>query len=189
MYNFLYAGGLHFKRYETLNLLAKSIAKYNLNTKGKKAILKIYSGSEPSRDIKRYLNIKGASMFCGSLTPQELKVELNRCDIPVHVESFDRKCIESTRLSISTKIPEYLSLGKPVLAIGPSEVASMKYLEECAFCITNSDIIYEELMKFLADNKLKENLSNEALNKFNKNHNTDIYVKVMREHMQRLINN
>jgi len=168
----VYAGGLHYKRYETLNLLAKSIKKYNNDIKNEqKAYLKIYSGQKLTNKVLKYLNIEGASEFCGGLNKKQLKEILNFCDILVHVESFDKKSIESTRLSISTKIPEYLSLEKPVLAIGPKQVASIEYLKDCAFCITDQKNIYFELIKLLNNRDLQKELSQKALQKFEKNHN------------------
>ncbi len=171
----VYAGGLHYKRYITLNLLAQSLKKYNndLNNK-KKAYLKIYSWQKPSHSVLKYLNLEGVSEFCGKLNPMQLKEILNYCDIPVQVESFAKKSIESTRLSISTKIPEYLSLGKAVLAIGPHQVASMEYLKDSAFCITNQNHIYVELKKLLNNNELIEKLSVKALQKYEENHKKEI---------------
>jgi glycosyltransferase involved in cell wall biosynthesis len=172
---FVYAGGLHYKRYTTLNLLAKSLKKYNDDPLNKqKVFLRIYSGQEINREIKKYLNVKGASEFCGSLNPTQLKKVLNKSDIPVHVESFDDKSIESTRLSISTKIPEYLSLGKPVLAIGPNQVSSMQYLDGCACCITSRNNIHSEIIKFLKDIDLQRELSQRALLKYEKFHKKEI---------------
>ncbi|RNF39624.1 hypothetical protein [Planococcus salinus] len=174
----VYAGGLHFKRYLTLNFLAKAIEKYN-KEKGstKKATLKIFSTQTLGQKEKELLEIEGASEFCGPLKTEELKIELNKCDIPVHVESFDKKSIESTRLSISTKIPEYLSLGKPVLAIGPKEVASMKYLKESAYCITSTGNISKDLYEIFNNNKLRETLAEKSINIYEKNHNKELVVK------------
>lgn len=180
----VYAGGIHYKRYITLNLLAQSLKKYNNDPNNKKkAYLKIYSTQEHSRVILKYLDVEGASKFCGKLNAIQLKSVLNSCDIPVHVESFDSKSIESTKLSISTKIPEYLSLGKPVLAIGPSEVASIQYLEDSAFCIIKIDCIYSEVKKLLNDTKLCKELSQKALLKFQKNHKTEIVLKKLIENI------
>lgn len=171
----VYAGGLHYKRYVTLNLLAKALKKYNDNFKNRqKVFLKIFSGQKPSYKQIKYLNLDGASEYCGKLNSAELKEVLNACDLLVHVESFDRKCIEATRLSISTKIPEYLSLGKPVLAIGPQQVASMEYLKDCAFCITNSNKIYSGLIDLFNDNSLRKVLSHKAQQKYEENHKKEI---------------
>jgi hypothetical protein len=182
--SFVYAGGLHFRRYKTLNLLAKAIEKYNKETKGEKAFLEVYSGVEPNEKIKKYLYIKGASQYCGSLNQEELRIVLNQCNILVHVESFDNKCIESTKLSISTKIPEYLSLEKPVLAIGPKEVASMKYLEDCSYCITEKENIYTNLKKLIENKRQQLELSHEALMKFETNHNVERCINLLMTHIR-----
>lgn len=174
----VYTGGLHYRRYITLNLLAQSLKKYNNDLKNKKkAYLKIYSAQEPSWKELKYLNIEGVSEFCGKLNFKQLKQVLNSCDIPVHAESFDKKSIESTRFSISTKIPEYLSLGKAILAIGPYQVASMEYLKDSAFCITNQNNIYSDLLKLLNNNELREALSEKALLKYEENHKKEIVSK------------
>lgn len=176
----VYTGGLHYKRYLTLNSLAKSLKKYNDDLQNKqKAYLKVYSTQELNNTVLKHLNMEGASEFCGKLNPIQLKKVLNSCDIPVHVESFDQKSMESTRLSISTKIPEYLSLGKPILAIGPNQVASMEYLKSSAFCITKQDNIYSDLVKLLNDNELQKVLSTKALLKFEKNHKKEILSEVL----------
>lgn len=184
---FVYAGGLHLKRYKTLKLLSKAISKYNLKSRNKKAFLKIYSGCEPNKNIKKLLNVKDVSEYGGSLNQEELKVVLNKCDIPVHVESFDSKSLESTRLSISTKIPEYLSLGKPILAIGPEEVASMKYLADSAFCITNPYSIYTDLNKLLNNRKLYKQLSEKSLIKFENFHKKEVILKSFMDNIMSVI--
>lgn len=165
---FIYAGGIHYNRYKTLEMLGKTIEKYNLkkDVSAKEAILKIYTGNIPNEKILSKINIEGSSQYCGSLNKEELKVALNKADILVHVESFDRKCIESTRLSVSTKIPEYLSIEKPILAIGPEEVASMKYLYDAALCITDPDDLYEDIKALLEDNDIKVRLENKAKIKY-----------------------
>ena len=174
----VYTGGLHYRRYITLNLLAQSLKKYNIASgNGPKAYLKIYSAQNPNDKVLKCLNIKNASEFCGKLNSKQLKKVLNSCDIPVHVESFDRKSIESTRLSISTKISEYLSLGKAVLAIGPHQIASMEYLKDSAFCITNQNNIYSDLKKLFNNNELRKTLSEKASLKYEENHKKEIVSK------------
>ena len=177
---FLYAGGFHHNRFKTLFLLSKAIKKYNANFGiKKKAYLKIYSNQKPNSSILSDIVIPGSSEFGGSLKNRELKKVLNSCDIPVHVESFDKSSIEATRLSISTKIPEYLSLGKPVLAIGPKELASMEYLENAAFCITDPNSLYTDLLRLISNQKIRTDLSNRAINKFEKNHKNNIFLETL----------
>lgn len=167
----VYAGGLHYKRYVTLSLLAKAIYEYNKTQSSEnKVFLQIYSNSIPKESIKEKLCFENASDFLGSLNQEELKKVFNKADIMVHVEAFDKKSIEATRLSVSTKIPEYLSLGKPILAIGPSQIASMEYLEDCSFCVNNKEDIYTKISEFLSDENLRKTISKKASEKYLKNH-------------------
>ena len=72
-------------------------------------------------------------------TDQEIKKALADADILVHVDPFSLKerCI--WRLSFSTKIVDYLSSSRAILAIGPQDVASMQYLidNDVALCVTD----------------------------------------------------
>jgi glycosyltransferase involved in cell wall biosynthesis len=49
----------------------------------------------------------------------------------LHVEAFDDTVRAYTRLSLSTKIPQYMSSGRPILAYGPGELASCRYIADC----------------------------------------------------------
>ncbi len=180
----VYAGNLFYGRYKTLNLLAKAIREYNSLNNPRKVVLKIYTVFEPSKKEIRFLNIRNASEYCGHLDRDELKRVLNDCDIPVHVESFQNASIESTRFSISTKISDYLSLSKPILAIGPSQISSMRYLDDCAFCITDPSNVFERFSKFVNDVGLRIELAKKANIKFEINHNkekilSDIKTKIL----------
>lgn len=176
-----YAGGLHFNRHKTLRLLADSIKKYNEHSCKSKAILRIYSVQKLKQSTVDYLTVHGASQFCGALDEQELKVVLNRSDILVHVESFDRRCVESTRLSISTKIPEYLSVGKPILAIGPSVVASVNYLRDAALCVTDPGDISPGVAALLSDRGLRARLAHKALMKYENFHRKEVVLRGLKD--------
>lgn len=147
---FVYAGGLNFNRYKTLSLISAAIAMNNANS-DKKAYLNIFSGTKLDEDQLKKIEIEGSSKFYGFLNEKELEIELNKADILVHVESFENKIIESTRLSVSTKISEYISLCKPILAVGPDSIASIEYLSDCALCITNENNVYKEMNKLIND--------------------------------------
>lgn len=182
----VYTGGLHFHRDITLSLLAEAIRKYNLNSNKRKAFLSIYSTATPSKRMFQKLNIDGASKFCGGLDSDSVKDVLNNCDLPVHVESFSRKAIASTRLSVSTKISEYLSLGKCILAIGPEEIASMKYLADSAYCITDKSLIYRNLELLLNDEVLQNEYAKKSTNKYMNYHNKEVATNDFLERISNL---
>jgi len=182
----IYAGGLHYKRCETLALLIKAIIKSNENNV-RQAFLKIYSNTIPDKSLISQLTFEGASEFCGALNLDELKKEYNKSDILVHVESFNTKSIESTRLSISTKISEYLSLGKPILAIGPANIASMEYLKDIAYCITDKRLIEGSFITFIFNESLKNDLAQKAIVKYNNCHFKSVVALNLRKRMNDLI--
>ena len=187
--NFVYAGGLHSNRYKTIHQLAKNIKEFNekQTTSDRKVFLSIYTNTEPSRAALKRINISGASEYRGSLKKDELIDVLNRSDILVFVESFDRRSIEATRLSLSTKIPEYLSLEKPVLAIGPSNVASMEYLSDVAFCVNDPRDIYASLEALVGDAQLRERIASAASKKYSQYHNTKKLKEEFKKRVQGLI--
>jgi hypothetical protein len=171
---FVYTGGLHYNRYKVLNLFGNALAKYNSNNQySKKAFLEIYCTSEPLKKILNKINVRNGSSYCGSLNKNQLVKVLNSCDMPVHVEAFDKNSIASTRLSISTKIIEYLSLGKCIIAIGPETVSSMKYLSGIAFCIINPHEILEKLQEILSNEEKQKYFAGLALRAYKKNHSNN----------------
>ena len=80
---------------------------------------------------------------------EELIKTLNKADVLVFVESFAEEQIEKTRYSLSTKIPEYLSLKKPIFAVGPENISSMRYISDTAMCVFEIGEIYNRLKAVL----------------------------------------
>ena len=65
----------------------------------------------------------------------------------LHVESFDQLNRTYVKYSISTKISEYLSSNRGVMAYGPHEVASMELLCENGFGCSMTDLDSREEIK------------------------------------------
>ena len=106
-----------------------------------------------------------------------------KADILLHVESFDKKAIASTKYSFSTKIPEYLSAGKCVFAVGPSNVASIKYLSQFS-CVSNeNDDIYNELLNLINDNDLRNKIKIKCEEQFER----DFSDKKQQESLKRIL--
>jgi len=135
----IYAGGLHCNRWKVLHNLGMCLEQ--LKKEGFNAVLDVYCPTKPSQKIIDYLIKTPSVQYKGTLNQAQLLDEINKCNILVHVESFDKKSIKTTRLSFSTKIPEYMVSNRCILAIGPEQVASMRYLKEngAALCISSTD--------------------------------------------------
>ena len=125
---FVYAGNLFWGRGDTLALVADALEK--LNQDGLRATLEIYTGATVTDDLRKKLNRGESSCIMGSRPYEEIKQIMHDADVVLHVESFEEKAIETVRYSFSTKIIDCLQSGSQVLGIGPSEVASIEYLEK-----------------------------------------------------------
>ena len=151
----VYAGGLHYNRWKVLEKIANELKKVN-DTNSVKCLLEIYSAQNIPQKILDRLNVEGVSRFMGGATASQIAGIYAASDILVHVESFDKKAIASTKYSFSTKIPEYMSAGKCILAIGPSEVSSMKYLMNCACTITDEKTIFSSLNEIVSNKHYRD---------------------------------
>ena len=146
----VYAGGLHYNRWNVLAQLAHAIQASN-NICQTKLHLNIYCTQKVNNRVVRALNIPSASSYLGSVTRSELEKIYVDCQVLVHVEAFDKRSRDAVALSFSTKITEYLALNRCILAVGPSEVASIEYLMDCAICITNPSSITTQAVGQLVD--------------------------------------
>lgn len=135
-----YTGALHSNRWKTivaLGLLFKEInQKYDYN----KVQIKVFS---PTRMRKKMLAaFENAGIeFGGLLDSAGVIKQIENSHFLLHVESFDKASRTFVKYSVSTKISEYLSSSRMLLAYGPHEVASMQLLAKnnLGCCLTDLD--------------------------------------------------
>ncbi len=168
---FTYAGTLYFGREENIGLLADAVQKYNTQyPEKKKLVIHAYTSNTAGNDIRPenpYL------VFCGRVNKDELIKVYNKSNFMLFVESFDSKQAEKTKYSLSTKVPEYLSLRKPILAIGPAGIGSMEYLRDVAACAFDAESVYEVLFKLVESKEMQDQLSEAAYSKYIRHHNRE----------------
>lgn len=119
---FLFTGNIYANRWKTLSYLAKALCDTQYGR------LDIYTASPITKQIEKALNIDGYSELHPPVSPKDVIDLQNGADVLVHVESFDLKNRLLVRCAISTKIMDYLSVGRCILAIGPKDIASIEYL-------------------------------------------------------------
>lgn len=146
--SFSYTGNLGFGRGEMLTKFAKAIERYN---SGNDTILtlSIYSQERPSEDLlSRFTN--KYSTYKGNVVGEELDEERIKSDVLLLVESFDEQYKSILATALSTKVPEYLSYGKLIMAWAPHYAWSLDYLKknEAAYCITN-ELVEPDLERFV----------------------------------------
>jgi len=155
-----YAGGLHLNRWASLLELCK-IVNGNISINE----IAIYTSPNDWENVEMHFKEFPFIVYKGFIKQAEVLGTLDNYSVLIFIESFDENIKQYTRFSISTKIPEYLSLGKAIIAVGPSDIASITYLKENSLAIicddTNRPIWNEVLKAGLTDSKLlKENIEN-----------------------------
>ncbi|WP_312592616.1 hypothetical protein [Stutzerimonas nitrititolerans] len=159
----VYAGGLHLGRLKSLIDFARYMREI-CSEVGHSFYLDVYTNNEKDGVLlKRYQ--KSGVFYRGRLSWAELQVQLQKADFLLHIESFQSAYSKKTKLSLSTKIPEYLSSGTCVIAYGPEELASIKIFREetigiaISFGDSKSKV---DLIKAVADKKYREEISSRA---------------------------
>lgn len=123
---FVYTGNIGTGRWKSLAMAGEAIANSGI---GK---LKVYTPTPLTRKMRKALK------HCEVLppvAPEQVCEMQNEADVLIHAESFNLKDRLAVRYSISTKIMDYISVGRCILAIGPRNIASMEFLDKNGLAI------------------------------------------------------
>lgn len=181
---FSYFGGLHLNRWRMLIKLADSLPIGSID---------VYSTDKPLEEIMFEFN-KVNINFKGAIEGAELKEAILKSDVLLHVESDDVYNRTLTKLSVSTKIPEYLMSGRLVLGFGPTEVASMKILSDnkIGLVISSSiskDSLKNELLKITSDFQFRKKIGLQGYNYAIKNFDNKIIADNFKNKIENLVLN
>ncbi|MFC3799833.1 hypothetical protein [Cohnella sp. GCM10012308] len=155
--NLLYTGNVSLKRWELLVDIGRSLEDLNIKYSAEYKLF-IYTPTPVSPEIRKIFESISAIKYGGSLLKEELERAVSNSNILVHVEAFDEKNKAITRLSISTKIPEYMASRRTIFAVGPDDIASIKYIKENNFgkvVTTRSSAAIKQGIEELLSNKNK----------------------------------
>ncbi len=140
-----YTGNITLGRYKTLGYIADAINKINIEEK--LITLDIFSTNLLTNKMKKTLNLSENVVFRGGIDAQKVKIVQADADILIHVEDFSLANRLKVRLSLSTKIIDYIARGKCIFAVGNKNVASMDYLikNDIAIAAITKDEILNKL--------------------------------------------
>jgi hypothetical protein len=154
-----YIGNLHSNRWTSLVEIGEQIDLINRERK-MNATLRVYSASDLDKEVLDKITSIKCIDFKGAIPATEVLGVQRNSDILIHVEARDEISKASTRLSVSTKIFEYLAIGKPIFAYGPNDIASLQFLEKTKAsvnCYEQSDL-KPLLLKLLTSLDLRKDL-------------------------------
>lgn len=127
-----------------------------------------------SDEQKEMISKHPAIVYCGYVVGNDFFETMASSDLLLHVESFRKDSIDRVKHSISTKIADSLSSGIPLVAYGPSTIASMNYLvtHECAFCASSKIELKDKLLTALFHIEERKRIVDNSLSVAKTNHDS-----------------
>ncbi len=177
----LYTGSIYIGRGETILTLIEEIKK--INAGGGNFFLEIYTNSDLSEEEKAKYNNDGVSKLFPPVTKEEVLKLQQESDVLLFVEALNGEYRNAARLSFSTKITDYLSARKCILAIGPFDIAPMGFFKnnDIAFTAENPEQIHEILHMIDNDSETMSFYAEKSYEFGLKNHSTDVIFKTFME--------
>lgn len=181
---FVYTGNLLIGRDKSLSLVADVINRINEEVGKTAAELYIYSQTIPKEQTMKHINCKD-SHFCGSISHQEVEQKLQDADVVIFAEALSGKQSNIAKLSFSTKITDYLSNGKCILAIGKEYIAPIDYFSKykSALIASSPNEVYSRIRQIIdypeIINQYGEKAYNCAFNNHEKEMMNQRFIKTM----------
>lgn len=116
----LHLGRISFPVLDSLMLIAKAVE--NLNRNNFKVELHIYSFDYSSETIELFSTNKAVYLY-PPVEHEQVPLLINQHDVLLLPLDFNKKAVRYTRLSFSTKAPEFMASGKPIIVLAPKESA------------------------------------------------------------------
>lgn len=133
----LYTGSLYIDRDQTVLKLINEISE--INKREQFFLLDIYTNSKMTEKEQKLFDIPKVSCLHEGVSKEEVLELQKKADVLLFVEALKGKYRNAARLSFSTKITDYLSANRAILAIGPSDIAPIEYLAANDIAIVVSD--------------------------------------------------
>ena len=158
----VYTGNIGTNRWKSLAMIAEALE--SINQSGVRAQLRIYTGTPLTAKMAKALQKGDTSFIMGSVPAGEVPKLQANADMLVHVEAFDRKNRLLVRESFSTKLVDYFKAARPILAVGPYDVASMDHLirNDCALTGETVEEVKQALLSVLGNAEKLDELSRRA---------------------------
>ncbi len=182
----LYTGNLLIGRDRSLIKVVEALKKVN-----KEKVLfqlDVYTKTQLSKEIKNRLDCE----FCTLHEPvpkNEVLQLQEKADILLFLEDIDGPDAKTARLSFSTKIIDYLSSGKCIIAVGCMETAPMQYFADnrLAIIATTETEMIEKFNAVLSNKELVLKYAKQACEYGIKNHNKEKILTIVKQTIENLL--
>jgi hypothetical protein len=135
---FVYIGGVHLGRLKVLCSIACALER--LRALNRRVRLDVFATNVAGHLLDGLRRNECVSVR-EPVSSSEIPDVLAEMDVALHVEGCGEYESHYARWSLSTKLPEYLASGLPILAVGPPDFASVRYLlqNRCAIAVRPDD--------------------------------------------------
>lgn len=146
-----YFGNIRCNRFVSLCEIGRELDDINREL-GTDYRLNIYTFEKDEDILNGFEGIESIKL-CGSVSGSAFVDTFFKSQLLLHVEAFDEVSKDYVRHSVSTKIADSLASGIPLLAYGPGEISSMKYLarHDCALIAEDRSRLREMLIRAFTD--------------------------------------
>ena len=150
----VFTGNIGVNRWRSLAIIADALKE--INADGIKAQMKIYTATPITEKLEKALNIENSSKIMGFVDSSEVAGIQSNADMLIHVEAMNLKNKLLVRQSFSTKIVDYFKSARPILAVGPKDVASIDHLirNDCAIVADNKQELIKKLTECINNNNM-----------------------------------
>jgi len=151
----VYAGRIGIANIEAIILMVDIIDK--LYKEGISIEFDIYSIDEDKK-LQRIIKNKSGSKYKSFVSHIDLPETLSKYDFLYLPLSSNKKSIKYTRLSMPTKVAEYMISGKPIIVFSPPETALYKYAtkENWAYVSVDKEELINGLQNLISSKELRE---------------------------------
>lgn len=177
--NLTYAGGLHLERWKVLKEIENALLE--INPTEKRICLNIFTNQLDREKYEKQFNLDIVK-FHNFLPHNEIHKIYDLSDILIHVESFDEEIVKFTKFSLSTKIPEYLAAGLPILCYAPENIASSRYItnSKSGFSVSEYGQLVYATKRLIEDKELRKEMGRNGVNTALKKHSQEYKNKTMK---------
>ncbi len=174
-----YLGNLGFDRYQSLVEIGNAVKGLKW-ADGTPVVIDVYS-TESRQHIVEHLTLENGIDFHGAVTQQQVNEIIKRSFLVIHTESFFDENIKKVKYSISTKIADLLASGTCILAYGPLDIASIKYLKEndVAYAITQKEELRNKMKYIIENPSLVKDIPLKAMALADKNHSPAFVTSII----------
>lgn len=183
----VFTGNIGTNRWKSLALIAEALEQINQN--GVRAQLRVYTATPLTSKMEKALQKGESSFIMGSIPASEVQKTQADADVLVHVEALDLKNKLAVRQSFSTKLVDYFKAARPILAVGPHDVASIDHLirNDCALTAETVGEVRQAIESVLDNPDKLRDLSKKAYACGKKNHETTVMHQMLQTDLEKIV--